>query len=40
MGESFILRNQIWNNGLPGEWSTKNLDKYKKKIEHKSFFSN
>jgi hypothetical protein len=32
MGESFILRNQIWKNGLPGGWSTKkrkNIKKFK-----------
>jgi hypothetical protein len=30
MAESFILRNQMWKNGLPGEWSTKNRTNIKK----------
>jgi hypothetical protein len=33
MGESFILRNQIWKNGLPGGWSTKTWTNIQKKLK-------
>jgi hypothetical protein len=30
MRECLILRNQIWKNGLPGGWSTRNRTNIKK----------